>query len=503
MITVNINSTDRTSLIIWNSLSVDQNLTSLVDNASFSIRKMDGNFTPDINDEVEIFDGSDKIFGGKIINIQESVESGGGGLLFSIQCVDYSYDLDGVLVAETYESMTIEDIIDSIITDYAPAGFTTTNVECTFEISKVVFNQVPITTCLKRLADLVKYEWYIDPDKDIHFFAKESLNAPFDLTDDSGNYVYKSLLRTIDGTQVANQVKVRGGLATETNLYTDVITVSGNESLSVKLPFKFANLAVRLDTGGGYVAQTVGAMFLNTFDEGYDVLYSYQDDSIQWETALSDGDLVEFSGYKKYPVMAIATDDVSVAEYGLREKLIKDTSIEDQTLARKRAIAELEVYKDEISDAKFRTYTSGLRAGMIIGLTSTLRDTDTVFLIKKLTMKPVDPNTFIYNADVVTTKKYDLVELLQKLMEVEDDKIDPNEVAEVIKTDIVTVSISELIEAIAAIEDLATIIITEDIEKDPLGAGVAPEWVLAPYIPSPWPTDPKREGRLDISMELY
>lgn len=501
MITIKINTVDKSSLIIWESVVVEQNLTSQVDNATFALRKYGtGSLTPVIGDDVEIYDGSDKVFGGQIINIEESVESGASELFYNISCVDHTYELDGILVAETYENMTIEDIIADILTNYAPT-FTSNNVVSSYVVAKVVFNQITISQCIKRLADLLKFEWYVDQDKDIHFFSKFTNTAPYDLEDDSGNYVYQTLKRTIDGTQIANQVKVRGGDGTESSIFTDVITVKGNDSLTFKLPYKFKDLAIRVDVGAGYVSKNVGIEFIDDFTTD-DVLYNYQDYSIRFENALADNNKIEFSGYRKYPVMSVASDAASIALYGLREKLIKDTSIEDATIARKRAQAELQVYKDEVNDAKFKTYTKGLRAGMVINLTSTLRGANVDFLIKKLKMKMIDPNTFIYEAELVTTKKYTLIEMLQKLMQVEDEKIDANEVAEIIKTEIVEVNITELIEVVHAVTDVMDVTITENIQKDPLGGDTEPIWVLAKYFPL-GPTDPKREGRLDFSMTLY
>ncbi|KKT72756.1 MAG: hypothetical protein UW68_C0026G0005 [Candidatus Collierbacteria bacterium GW2011_GWB1_44_6] len=505
MITVKINSVDCSSSIIWPSLSVEQNLTSQVDNASFQVRKYGTRLlTPEVSDLIEIYDGADLVFSGQIINITEDIESNAGALLFTVQCVDHTYELDGILVAETYENMTVKQIIDDIVANYAPT-FTAVNVNSTYLISKIVFNQISISQCLKRLADLLKYEWYVDEVKDIHFFTKFTNVAPYNLTDTSGNFIYDSLSRKVDGTQIANQVKVRGGLGTETSLFTDVTTVKGNNTLSFKLPYKYKGLVIRVDTGSGYVGKQVGIEFIDKFvSEGgtADVLYNYQDDSIRFPSVFADGNKIEFSGYRKYPVMAVASDSASIDLYGLREKLIKDNSIEDNTIARKRATAELQVYKDEISDGRFDTYTKGLRAGMVIQLDSTLRNVTTDFLIKKLKMKPIDPSTFMYSIELITTRKYTLIDLLQKLLQTEDYKIDEHEVAEIIKTDLAEVTIEELIEVVHAVADVVAITIVENIQKDPIGAHVEPIWVLADYFPT-GPTDPKRTGRLDLSFELY
>lgn len=501
MVTINIESVDRSDIIQWESLRVDQNLTSLVDTANFSIRKYGTRtYTPAVGEEVEIYEGANKIFGGTILDFGERVEAS-VGVVYDINCVDWTYSFDSLLVAKSYENITIEDIIDDIVANFTDGTFTTVNSSSTFLIEKIVFNQVSPSSCLKRLANVVNYDWYIDEDKDIHFFAKSTEVAPFDLQDDSGNYVYKSLARKVDGSQLANKVLVRGG-EYDGDLYTDVKTVKGNDTKSFELPYKFSNLTIELDTGSGFVSQTLGIDFIDDFTS-VDVLYNYNEKTIKWENPLADGDQIEYSGNPKIPVLAVAEDSASVLQFGVKEKLIRDTSIEDLTTARRRATAELNVYAEELEDANFKTYTSGLRAGMAINVSSVVRGCDTDFLIKKLTFSAYDPNTFKYKATLVTTRRYGLIELLQSVLEPESRQADDREVAEIIKTDTQTVTITELIEVTLAVEDIQTLIITETITKDALGAGIEPTWVLAPYIPTPYPTDPKREGRLDYSLEVY
>ena len=68
MIQIKINTIDRSDHIIWNSVNVKQNLTSQVDTARFKYRKYGSRtYVPDSGDEVEIYDGTTKIFGGVII----------------------------------------------------------------------------------------------------------------------------------------------------------------------------------------------------------------------------------------------------------------------------------------------------------------------------------------------------------------------------------------------------------------------------------------------------
>ena len=72
----------------------------------------------------------------------------------------------------------------------------------------------------------------------------------------------------------------------------------------------------------GYVEQVVGIDNMNDFTDK-DVLYNYQADSIRFENALSDGDIIKFSGYKKYLVMAQVEDADSINAFGLRENLLE------------------------------------------------------------------------------------------------------------------------------------------------------------------------------------
>jgi hypothetical protein len=493
---VQINSVDKSDHISFESLQVEQNLTNAVDVCRFVIRKYGGRtLTPAFNDDVKVFDGTDQIFGGTILRIREAVESGGGGVVYECEAVDYTYEMDKQLVSGTYDDMTIKEIITDILDRFAP-DFNADNVESSFEVEKIVFNQVPVSQCLKRLASIVQFDWYVDENKSVHFFGKFSKSAPYTLTDTSGNFVYKSLERTMDGSQVVNRVKVRGALYNGA-LFTDSITVKGNSSKSFKLPYKFANLTITLNT----VAKTVGAKFLVDFADGYDVLYDYNSDTIEFPSNLADGNVIGFSGNPKVRVMSIAQDAASAAQYGVIEKIVREDSIKSNVVARKRATAELYAYANTIVDAKFSTYNRGLRAGMVINVQSDRRAAEDDLIIKKMAFRMIDPENFAYQVECVSTKRYDLISVLQKLLEPEDEEIDSNETSEEIFSTEETVSIGEVITLESPDSYEETVTIVESIAEglvDP--ANVV--FVLGPYTPTS-DTDPKRQGRLDISLKAY
>ncbi len=481
MIQVLINSVDLTSLIVESSLLVDTSVTNQVSTANFTVRKYGTRtFVPDVDDTIEIYDDATLIFNGIIMNVNEGIE-GPEALRYDVQCASSSWKLDRLLVARAYENKTIETIIQEMVAEFAPE-FTTVNVTSSFLVEKFLFNNIPVSDAISRLAKVVSYEWWVDVNDDIHFAPRLAEAAPFNLTDTSGNYAYRGLIRNLDGSQIVNKVIVFGG-EYDGATFTDDITVEGSVTLSFGLPYKFSNFTVELDTGSGFVAQTVGVDPIDEFPS-FDVLYNFNAQSFKFASALTAGDVIRFSGNPRYPVRGLSGSAGSIAQYGLREKIIKDKSIEDNDTARRRAIAELQTYAAEIQDATFFTYTTGLRAGMRINLTSTERNCNVDFVIKKLSYEMVDPDTFGYRVECITTEKYDLIDLLRLITGDEEDPNTGDLIVELFETTGDTLEVTETITNVTPEADNAIMEVTEDIQDDPLGSGVTPTWVWGNYVPT-------------------
>jgi hypothetical protein len=443
-IVVTQNGSDITSRIVFPFLNVEQNLTNEVDTAAFKVRvnndkllKEDGGALlqesgyaillsppPLFNDDIRISDGASVIFAGKISRVSQVIESP-LSTLYTIQCIDHTFQMDRKLVSRTYTNTTVAAIIADIITSFAP-GFTTVNVSSSFVVSRIVFNARTISQCFRQLADLVRYDWYVDENKDVHFFPRTTNLAPFSLTNTAGKHVFRSLVRNQDGTQVVNRVKVRGGEYDGTT-YTDTITVKGNDTKSFLLPYQMSSLTVEVDPGTGFVTKTVGIEFIDTFP-GFDVLYNFQAQSFRFNAVLLDGNKVRYSGKPKTPVVAIVEDAASVAQYGAIEKLIRDTSILTNATARKRAAAELLAFSDVAVDAKFKTYVAGLRTGMLINVNPA--GFEDQLLIKKVSFSARTPTTFEYDVQCISSQRYSLLDVLRKILEPESLPTDEREISE-------------------------------------------------------------------------
>jgi hypothetical protein len=113
------------------------------------------------------------------------------------------------------------------------------------------------------------------------------------------------------------------------------------------------------------------------------------------------------------------------------------------------------------------------------------------------------PTAFIYSVELVTIKTFTLIEILQSLLQPAQLAIDPNEVSEIIKVDLATVTITESIALHSSPDhtNTSTITLSESIQKDPIGAGVAPIYVYGAWVPSPL-SSPKRVFCVSSSSTL-
>jgi len=103
------------------------------------------------------------------------------------------------------------------------------------------------TILLEELAKLQKVYWYIDYERDIHFFEQESYTCPMEITDTSE--VYGDLSITADISQLKNRQVVRGGEAVDAFTYTqDEVTDGKLESW--RLDYKPKGLQIWVDTTG-------------------------------------------------------------------------------------------------------------------------------------------------------------------------------------------------------------------------------------------------------------
>lgn len=417
-ILLKINSTDRTDQVEWESLRKEEILTKEPDTLSFRLKNYGTKtYRPAMNDEVILYDvdGTTKIFGGIVIEVSEEVIA--RVQYFTVKCKDYTHTLDRKLVSKIYDAMTGNAIIADIITNYIEAGFTGTNVVCPDTVQHIVFNYTSVSQALNKLCEMLgDYDWYVDYNKDIHFFKLGSIPSAFNITDTSGNYFWNSLRIGAHIHQLRNKIIIRGGDVLG-SLFTDFKIADGKQAtffVGYNLGTIQAWKALSA-TPTTFVSQTIG-MDGKDLPASFNTLYNPDNGMLVFSTVPAVGDVVKWSGYPIYPLITEKTDLASVASYGEYQYVIVDKTILSKASASQRADAELKKNSSQYNEGTFQTIVGGLRSGQTINVNSAIRGISKDYKIQRITTTLQTPTSFLYDVQLLASEEVTMVDVLNKLI---------------------------------------------------------------------------------------
>lgn len=493
-----INDIDRTVNVVMGSLEKSDVINEKVDSLRFSVRKYGSlTFEPHAGDTVELIDDGETTFKGVILSVNKSTE-GHAVILYNVECVDSSRDMDRMLVNEQFTDTTGDAIIESLITTYAPT-FTTNNVAAPFPVKSITFNRISVSDAIQKLAQMSGYSWYVDYDDDVHFFEKNTEPAPFSLTDTSNNYIYDSLEVTEDISQLRNRVFIRGGEA-EGDARTELFNGDGTKKI-FPLANKFSaiyddnnNQILFVSING--VQKTIGVDFLSN-ENDFDVFWNYNEKYVRFKVAPASGtNNISVTGIPLFPILVQVEDTTSISQYGLFEFSKTDKTIKSKREAFDFALAELEAYAGKISEGSFETYTPGLRSGQLITVNSPSRGISEGFLIQRVSFRMESPNVAIYRVELATLRTMSIIDLLITQLKQGSRIIEEaaNEIIDKYGQTNESVTIGEsLVSSTSHNPQLETVTIAESFTPQSLNYAV--EFVVGPTIP----TGTKRQFVLDGS----
>lgn len=421
---ITINGIDRTADVLSSTLVIEDIINDQQNTCGFSLIDLSGNGIPDNEDEITItLDDATKVFGGYILTVDMSMQ-GTGVVQANIRCVDYSRLLDRNLVHKSYESMTDAAIIEDIVTTYCPGfGITTTNVETGVTIDQISFNYVQPSQAIRRIADLTGRNWYIDYDKDIHYFSLLTNVAPFDI--DSSNAEYKHLSISKDTSQLKNRVYVRGGTKlSDTTSYSEK---GDGQKTKFVLPDKPHDIALSVNGS----SKTLGIKNVNL--TGYQWYVNFQEKYVEQDpgqSVLTSSDTLTISYKYDIPILVAVEDTTSIFDNGVKEFAIFDKSIETTDAARNRASAELTDYASDIIEGGFSTFTAGFKSGQYININLTSYGINADYIVQKVVATSFGGGNFEYQISIASAKTMGiirfLIELLEankNLIELDDDEV--------------------------------------------------------------------------------
>lgn len=409
---ISIAGVDRTDDVINQSVVVEDIINDQVNTCSFSLINLNGTGVPATDDEVIITLPDDTIlFGGYIISVMLSKREY-GEVTAKITCKDYTALLDRNLVHKSYEDMTDKEIIEDIIATYcAGFGITTNNVTEGVTINQISFNYIHPSQAFRRLSDLSGRNWYIDYEKDIHYFPLATDAAPIDLDTDTRDS-FQSLRIDKNASQLKNRIYVRGG--TTLSDFTTYEEKGDGEKTVFVLPDKPHDITVEVNG----TPQTLGIK--NVDLSGFNWYVNFQEKYVEQDAGgvvLTTADTLAVTYKYDIPILVAQEDTASIAENGVYEFSIFDKTIETTTDARDRATAELTDYANDLIEGSFTTFEAGFKSGQYINIDLDDFDVDSQYVVRRVIARSFGAGNFHYEVSLASAKTMGIIRFLIELLE--------------------------------------------------------------------------------------
>lgn len=392
-LTATINAVGRTI----RDMNIDDIISQETNIVSFALDEILAN-KPNVNEVVIINRSATKIFAGIITRVHP-VRLDGTTFRYECDAGDYTIELDRHKVVESYTNKTIHFIIDDLNTNWLTGlGITITNVENPGPTIKFIqFNYLSVTECLKKLADTVGYDWYIDYDKDIHFFSFETNDAPLELDDTETGF--DNLDISEDYSQIRNKIWVRAPFYLSSVYTQATITAgAGQTEFSAKY-FPVHSLTVTVNA----VPKTVA---IEGVEEAgtHDFMLNTKSGLLKVDTIVMAGGELVIMAYKfEIPLLVIVDDPTSIATYGVHEHLIKRPEINNLDWARDDGRVEIRKFKDPITSGSFTSTTHGWRSGQRLHIDLTDRGIDDYYMIRKVNISAIGADSLLYTIEFSTS----------------------------------------------------------------------------------------------------
>lgn len=382
---------DISNLVNYKDCDIVQVLTKETGTAKMTINQPMGLSMPipRIGDAVEIYDQSGLMFGGTLTESEPIIA--GLRIQWQLTYTDYSFAMDGTLVKKNYSGIDPSAIAIDIITSFcagtgivaatvADGGFVQVG---NFDVPTIQFNYQQPSKALQSLAKLIGWDWYIDPNKNLHFFlgdvddgagggaAGDGGKAPIQIDALGGktgaDIFWNSLDIDLQITNMQNSVYVIGGSYLKTFTALNTIDSYKTDGIQQSFPTSYAYTESTVEVTLNGVAQSVGILNQVTDPSTVDVLYDSTNRNIQFTAgAPSSGQTILVFGNAQVPIVANARNAASIASYGVREGVIVDSKITSVQEALLRAQAQILQFGHPVYDLKVTTLVPGCRIGQTI-----------------------------------------------------------------------------------------------------------------------------------------
>lgn len=405
MVTLNIGGINFTNQLYRGDLVITDILTSAINNISFTILRCSGEGKPSEGNEVILTNASGiKLFAGYLVSVQERLTTTvSGNAEYYCEGVDYTQLLMHKRVAMNFTDTVCSGIIGVLLDRYVDPSVTKVNVLAGPTIESMSFNYINVADCLRKLRDATNYDWYLDYDKDLHFFSSGENIAPESLSESSRNF--EDLDFAPDISQLRNVIYIKGGLYTSDPYTQNIITNGANREWGLIGPPGSWGSLIEI-TASGIFTRTVGADPLVP-DNNYEYMFNYNEKILKassWFPTSSGTQLTAIYS-PDVPLLSKVKSQVSIDAMialqggdGIYEYVIDDNKITSKAEAKRRAKAELTDYADPIITGEFITDTRlspGIwKAGQLVTISLPSRGISGNYLIQQVDWYLQDMDNF-------------------------------------------------------------------------------------------------------------
>lgn len=452
-------------------------------------------------DEVIVYenDGTTKIFGGGVDSV--NVDRASGMAIFTVSVGGYSKLFDRLRVNKTYDTpgQTLGDIVSDIIANFTE-GFTDTNVVAGPVVDppyKINF-QLP-SVAITNLTKSYGYSWLIDDDRDVHTFEKSTLAGPFTISPANADK-FKDLEFSPTVENFANVVIIRGGV--ELSAEQDKEFVADGIQTVFLLPEFPHDIAVEVDTGGGYVPKSIGPKLGETAPTT-DFVVNYAEKYVENGTlaTLAAGNKIKIFYKYEYPIRLQRKNIASIEAMKLLfpgtngefQHVIDDDTITSRAVAQQYASEYLANHANTEVSGSFSTDEQTFEEGQILTIDEPEFSGEAV--VQKIKTTSIGGGVFRHIITFATVL-YDFEDFLRELLQAKKTKIDDNESVEILTDFEDGMQFSE---AYTISKDAHRIIDTMEIADTLYTEKNKPiQYVLGPYFPVSF-ADNKRVFNLGLS----
>mgnify|MGYP003132828706 CR=1 FL=1 len=350
--------------------------------------------------------------------------------IWDLSCTDNHYYVDKRIVARAYTNQTAGDIVRDLITNvFSAEGITAGTIHDLTTVDKMVFNYVNGDRALRMLSEYCNAVWYVDENKALHFYERTSNDAPFTVRDgdvltnpqpffDKANFKYRN-------SQFITNIK------NVTDTQNEFFVGDGSrQTFTVGYPFNEIP-TVQLNTGSGFVSQTVGIRGLDNGKQWYMALGSTELVQEFTDTAITSSDSIKVSYKGIFQLVALARDDAEVdriktLETGTSTGFIDAATTSAGTTGSDAGIDVAASYLDRfaqtstlVSFTTTKNTPERLRAGQVLDFELTSQEISGIFLIDSVNIRFRNGITFYDVKCVASPPEYTLDKFLQDI----DDKI--------------------------------------------------------------------------------